>query len=89
MDDQITALQKAVREAVQRVLELKYQDRYTLLGGSGTEDGEGDGKPAGTFRNSALVVDFDETALGFKRFGKAVRECAEAALLAIQRFERR
>ena len=39
-------------------------------------------------KNSAIVIDFNEQKLGYKKFSKIVYECAEKALLTIQEYKK-
>lgn len=68
-EQDIQQMKKEVRDAVIKVLEEKYNGDFELIPDS---------------KDSAIIIDFDETKMGKKRYSKAVAECAEMAVLTLK-----
>jgi hypothetical protein len=76
--DEITQLKKAVASGVLKVLSqkgLRQPDDFEVL--------ENPRNP-----NSAIMVDFDEQKLTYKKFEKIIYACVEKALNIIQNFKK-
>ncbi|HOZ48649.1 MAG TPA: hypothetical protein PLO37_16055 [Candidatus Hydrogenedentes bacterium] len=95
----IETVQRKVCDVVERRVQTAFAKHCSVLYGrnSGSLEVSMDAEEAEPstsatvtkFLNSAIVVDFDEEALGHRRFASAVQDIAEVALQALLEFQRR